>query len=228
MPGFLNALSDAGRKLSMQFPDEEAPRKGEALRAKVDAITQGVRQGQEREKNLAALLGVRVHVLDVLAKARRIATEVERALLEATSQSEAGFERLDGLGPYEVARNADDFGKRLVGASKKVIHSQRPSAYVQQTNDTDDRLSVSELAVVAMLCDIDPFLITAQHVLLHDELIAMRQVGRAFRSEQFNRTYLLHLETLRREYSGDTPLGQQEILQVYLGFPEHLMFEARG
>ena len=87
LPSFLSALSDAGRKLSLEFPEEGAPLKGEALRAKVDAITQGMSVGQHKDRNMKHLLTMRIMTLDVLAKAKRIATEAVQALIKESSNS---------------------------------------------------------------------------------------------------------------------------------------------
>lgn len=227
LPSFLGALSDAGRKLSMRFPEEDAPRKGDALRAKVDAITQGTSHGRNQEQNMKLLLAARIHTLDVLAKAKWIATEAVRSLVQETSNSEKGYGRLDGLGPYHVKRNPDKFGKRLTGAARKVIHAQRPSAYVQQTSDADSRLNEGELARVAMLCDIDPFLITAQHILLHDEMIGIREFGRALRGGRGALPYLEYLDALRKENDPAASPGQKAVIEVYQDLPQYLFFEAR-
>lgn len=227
LPSFLSALSDAGRKLSLQFPEEDAPRKGEALRAKVDAITQGMSVGQHKDRNMKHLLTMRITTLDVLAKAKRIATKAVQSLIKESSNSEKGYERLDGLGPYHVLRNPDAFGKRSAGAAKKVIQAQSPPSYVQQTSDVDNRLSESELAWIALLCDIDPFLITAQHILLHDEMIGLREFGRALRGGRGALPYLHYLEALRRENEFAALHGQDAVMEVYRSLPQYLLFEAR-
>lgn len=227
LPSFLSALSDAGRKLSLEFPEEDAPRKGEALRAKVDAITQGMSAGQHKDGSMKHLLETRIKTLDVLAKAKRIATDVVQSLIEETSNSEKGYERLGGLGPYHVMRNPDKFGKRPAGAARKVLQAQRPSPYVQQTPDLENRMSESELAHIALLCDIDPFLITAQHIMLHDEMIGMRELGKALRGEQMAPLYLLHLEALRRDPDAVELLGQEAVMEVFQNLPNYLLFEAR-
>lgn len=228
LPSFLSALSDAGRKLSLEFPEEGAPLKGEALRAKVDAITQGMSVGQHKDRNMKHLLTMRIMTLDVLAKAKRIATEAMQALIKESSNSEKGYKRLEGLGPYHVLRNPDAFGKRSAGAAKKVIQAQSPPSYVQQTSDVDNKLSESELAWIALLCDVDPFLITAQHILLHDEMIGMREWGNALRGEKVTPCFLLHLEALRRNpVAVETP-GQRMVVEVYELLPKYLLLEARG
>ncbi|WP_347917508.1 hypothetical protein [Paracoccus marcusii] len=228
LPSFLSALSDAGRKLSLKFPEEDAPRKGEDLRAKVNAITQGMSVGQHKDRNMKHLLTMRITTLDVLAKAKRIATKAVQSLIKESSNSEKGYERLDGLGPYHVLRNPDAFGKRSAGAAKKVIQAQSPPSYVQQTSDVDNRLSESELAWIALLCDVDPFLITAQHILLHDEMIGMREWGNALRGEKVTPCFLLHLEALRRNPDAVEAPGQRMVVEVYELLPKYLMLEARG
>ncbi len=226
LPSFLSALSDAGRKLSLHFPEENAPRKGEALRTKVDAITQGMSVGQHKDGNMKHLLATRIKTLDVLAKAKRIATLVVQSLIEETSNSEKGYERLGGLGPYHVMRNPDKFGKRPAGAARKVFQAQRPSPYVQQTPDVENRMSESELAYIALLCDIDPFLITAQHTLLHDEMIGMRELGKALRGGLSDVRYLEYLEAVRRENDPAASLGQNAVMVVYQDLPQYLFLGA--
>ena len=130
LPSFLSALSDTGRKLSLRFPEEDAPRKGEPLRAKIDAITQGMSVGQHRDGNMKHLMTTRIKTLDVLAKAKRIATQVVQSLVKESSNSEKGYKRLDGVGPYHVMHNPDKFGKRPAGAARKVFQAQRPSGPV--------------------------------------------------------------------------------------------------
>lgn len=227
LPGFLSALSDAGRKLAIQFPGEDAPRKGEALRAKVASISLGMNEGQHKVADMKHLLATRIKTLDVLAKAKRVATEAVQSLVKETSSLEKGYERLKGIGPYHVARNPDEFGKRLNGAARKVIQAQRPPAYVQDTSDAANRLSESELAWIVLLCDIDPFLITAQHILLHDEVIGMREWGKALRGELMTPKYLHHLEALRRDPSAVESVGQKAIVEVFQYLPSYLLFERR-
>ena len=72
----------------------------------------------------------------------------------------------------------DMFGNRLHAAAGRVYQAQLARRLVQPpTLREADRLTAAEMATLAFLADIDPYQISAQHVLLRPEIWAAREVG---------------------------------------------------
>ena len=91
---------------------------------------------------------------------------------------EEGMEKLGPLAMPEVLAAPDMFGNRLHAAAGRVYQAQLARRLVQPpTLREADRLTAAEMATLAFLADIDPYQISAQHVLLRPEIWAAREVG---------------------------------------------------
>ena len=88
------------------------------------------------------------------------------------------MEKLGPLAMPEVLAAPDMFGNRLHAAAGRVYQAQLARRLVQPpTLREADRLTAAEMATLAFLADIDPYQISAQHVLLRPEIWAAREIG---------------------------------------------------
>ena len=78
-----------------------------------------------------------------------------------------GLDRLGDLPMHEVLGAPEQHGKRLHAAAGRVYRAQLAEPLVQPPTVSEaDRLTATEMATLAFIADIDPFQISAQHVLL--------------------------------------------------------------
>lgn len=232
---YIPALMDEGRKLSMRFPDELHPRSGEDLRWKVKSISDSyIRRLATKDPKIRDLAMMRTHVIDTLAKAKRISEQVmaERVLLMAGY--DAAMSQLPNVGTHGILRNPDQYGKRVIALASKALRSQMHDAYVQPpTLPPADRLSARDLATLALLCDVDPYVICAGHMLYSDEIAAMRTLGRLLEGEQseISQQEQETFETLatvrrnRQERGRPIETEVEQIAEAFTELPEMLFFE---
>ncbi|MGN7870859.1 hypothetical protein [Paracoccus sp. 22332] len=178
---FIEALEDHGRKIATRLPGEVLSCSGEALRMKMRQITENHVPSQEVLPELTAL---RTDVLEVLAKARRIAAAIAADDGKLARGNDKAMNSLGELRAHQVVRSPEQYGKRAAGSARKIVQGQFHSRLVQSGNiPSVDRLTVADLAGIAFLCDIDPYLICAQHMLFSDEIDTVRAFGRLKRGE---------------------------------------------
>lgn len=232
---YIPALMDEGRKLSMHFPDEPHPRSGEDLRWKVKSISDSyIRRLATRDTKSRDLAMMRTHVIDTLAKAKRISEQVMAERGPLMAGYDAAMSQLPNLGTHDILRSPDRYGKRVLALASKVLRSQMHEAYVQPpTLPLAYRLSARDLATLAFLCDVDPYVICAGHMLYSDETAAMRTLGRLLKGAQSEisqqeRETFESLSTVRRNrHEGGRPIETEveQIAEAFTELPEMLFFE---
>ena len=232
---YVPALEDQGRKLTLRFPNELHPRSGDDVRQKVRSISDSyIRRLGARHLKIRDLAMMRTQVIDTLAKAKRISEQVmaERVLLMASY--DAALNQLGSVGTHHILWNTKQHGKRVLALATKVLRSQMHEAYAQPpTLPLVNRLSARDLATIAFLGDIDPYVICAGHMLYSDEILAMRTLGRLLTGTQSEirqqeRETFLALGTERRNRHEEGRPIETEIEQIAEAFtelPEMLLFE---
>ena len=176
---FLDQLGREGRRLRVRFATEgsDQPFFGDALAdrmlARIEAqLPPGV---PEAATGLAPICA---RLLNTLAKGRRLA---QAAFEDRPVGMRAYMEGLDCLGDlpmHEVLGAPEQHGKRLHAAAGRVYRAQLAEPLVQPPTVSEaDRLTATEMATLAFIADIDPFQISAQHVLLRPEIWAAREYG---------------------------------------------------
>lgn len=219
---YTDALIDEGRKIRVRFPGEQNSRYGVSAREKAAEITKSFERsyGSPRHPDLRHLAFGRVGVIEQLAKASRIA---EAAMSEQRALSaifEENMDRVEDVGVHHIVQNPDDHGKRDLAAARNVQRTQFHLTYVQSPNLEDqDRLTPADLAVIALLCDIDPYTICAQHMFLAEDIATMRDLGRALRGEPVRepsrlRENITEMAGLRRRLNTAKLSPENDIAQV--------------
>ncbi|WP_347140263.1 hypothetical protein [Paracoccus sp. SSK6] len=232
---YIPALMDEGRKLSMHFPDEPHPRSGEEVRQRVKAISNSyIRRLATRDPKIRDLAMMRTHVIDTLAKAKRISEQVMAERVPLMADYDAAMGQLLNLRAHYILKNPDQYGKRVLALASKVLRSQMHEAYVQPpTLPLADRLSARDLATLAFLCDVDPYVICAGHMLYSNDIAAMRTLGRLLRGTQSeisqqDRETFDSLSTVRRSrHAAGRPIETEveQIAEAFTELPEMLFFE---
>ncbi|MFC3169565.1 hypothetical protein [Paracoccus fontiphilus] len=232
---YIPALMDEGRKLSMHFPDEPHPRSGEDLRWKVKSISDSyIRRLATRDPKIRDLAMMRTHVIDTLAKAKRISEQVMAERVPLMADYGPAMGQLLNLRAHHTLKNPDQYGKRVLALASKVLRSQMHEAYVQPpTLPPADRLSARDLATLAFLCDVDPYVMCAGHMLYNNEIAAMRTLGRLLRGTQSEisqqeRETFDSLSTVRRNrHEAGRPIETEveQIAEAFTELPEMLLFE---
>lgn len=175
---YLEAVQNEGRKHRIAFhgDTDPSPLHGDALRARIKRSgTRNKSSGKGRDDELLAIY---VEILHILAKARRTVTEVMSARVVQMKNYQKGMDTTEEPGTHNILSNRDQFPKRTLNAANKVLNAQMPKEYVQPpATSNKDNLSVSELGVIAFLCDVDPYAFCAQHGLYFPEVWVARGQG---------------------------------------------------
>lgn len=173
---FLDQLEREGRRLRVCFATEGAnPFFGNGLAERMRARARLWSDTPQAATDLAPLCA---RAINTLAKGRRLAQAAfEDRPLGMRAYTE-GLDKLGDLTPRAVMAAPAQHGKRLQAAARGVHRAQLAEPVVQPpTLPEADRLTASDMAVLAFLADIDPFQITTQHVLLRPEIWAARELG---------------------------------------------------
>ena len=176
---FLDQLGREGRRLRVRFATEgsDQPFFGDALAdrmlARIEAqLPPGV---PEAATGLAPICA---RLLNTLAKGRRLAQAAFEDRPVGMRAYTEGLDRLGDLPMHEVLGAPEQHGKRLHAAAGRVYRAQLAEPLVQPPTVSEaDRLTATEMATLAFVADIDPFQISAQHVLLRPEIWAAREYG---------------------------------------------------
>ena len=176
---FLDQLGREGRRSRVSFATEgpAQPFFGDALADRMLRRTRALLPtGVSPVPKRYATLYLRV--INTLAKGRRLAQLAFEQRPRDMRAYEEGMEKLGPLAMPEVLAAPDMFGNRLHAAAGRVYQAQLARRLVQPpTLREADRLTAAEMATLAFLADIDPYQISAQHVLLRPEIWAAREVG---------------------------------------------------
>lgn len=177
--GYLNAIQNEGRRHRISFSGESEldPLHGEALRARIKRL--GTRVGSDCKIPDVVRLASYIKILNTLAKARTIVTEVMSGRVSDMTNYQWGMDRIEEVGTHNILSNKGQYSKRTQNAAFKVRSAQTPDAFVQPPRLSDhDRFSLMELATIAFLCDVDPYVFCAQHALRYPEVWIARAWGR--------------------------------------------------
>ncbi|MFC3631883.1 hypothetical protein ACFOM8_20890 [Paracoccus angustae] len=219
---YTDALIDEGRKIRVRFPGEQNSRYGVSAREKAAEITKSFERsyGSPRHPDLRHLAFGRVGVIEQLAKASRIAETAMSEQRALTAVFEENMDRVEDVGVHHIVQNPNDHGKRDLAAASRVQRAQFHPTYVQSPNLEDqDRLTPADLAVIALLCDIDPYTICAQHMFLAEDIATIRDLGRALRGEPVCepsrlRENITEMAALRRRLNAAKLSPENDIAQV--------------
>lgn len=117
-------------------------------------------------------------ILDVLAKAQSVGTSVFGQRPDHIRDYDNNVAKIKDRDPIHVASNPATYGKRQFGYASKAVNASRPSELVQPpTASCEERFTPRELALLAFIADVDPFLICTQHQLFWPEVWASRELG---------------------------------------------------
>ncbi|MTH35975.1 hypothetical protein GL279_15320 [Paracoccus limosus] len=176
---FLDQLGREGRRSRVSFATEGSDRSffGDAL---ADRMLARIKEQllADVPETAAGLAPLCARLLNTLAKGRRLAQlAFEQRPLDMRAYEE-GMEKLAPLAMPEVLAAPGHYGNRLHAAAGRVYQAQLARRLVQPpTLREADRLTAAEMATLAFLADIDPYQISAQHVLLRPEIWAAREIG---------------------------------------------------
>lgn len=177
--GYLNAIQNEGRRHRISFlgGQELGPLHGEALRARIKRL--GTRVGSDGRIPAVIRLSSYILILNTLAKARTIITDVMSQRVSDINDYQWGMDRIEDVGTHNILTNKDQHPKRTQNTAFKVRAAQTPDEFVQPPRLSDhDRFSLMELATIAFLCDVDPYVFCAQHALRFPEVWVARAWGR--------------------------------------------------
>ena len=178
---YLNALQDEGRKHRISFRGDAnpGPLHGDALRARIRRP--GTRNDGSDKIPALSRLSNYIDILNTLAKARMIVTEVMSKRVSDMNDYQWGMDRVEEDGVHKILSNEDQHSKRTRNAAAKVLASQTSHGFVQPPNLSDLRkFNLMQLATIAFLCDVDPYVFCAQHALRFLEVWVARAWGRFY------------------------------------------------
>lgn len=117
-------------------------------------------------------------ILDVLAKAQAGAISVFSQRPDHIRNYDQNVAKIEDRNPIQVASNPEAYGKRQFGCAMNAVNASRPDELVQPpTMSPEQRFTPAELAVLAFVAVVDPFLICTQHQLYWPEVWAARDLG---------------------------------------------------
>ena len=117
-------------------------------------------------------------ILNVLAKAQASGTSVFSRRPDHVRDYDHNVMKIKDANPIHVASNPERYGKRQFGYAMNAVNASRPEEFVQPpTMSRDLRFEPKELALLAFVADVDPYVICTQHQLFWPEVWAARELG---------------------------------------------------